>query len=382
MKRNFLSIVATIAALAFVAVSCEKDPETPTPDPDSVTLDKTELTLTVGETAKLTATANTETVTWTSSAEAVATVANGTVTAVAAGEATITVKAGTASASCKVTVTEPEPEPENDIALNFYNYNMHCNPMYEGNGIESGSNYTMEIKFFATHWHPYGKKDPDFDPDFDKSVYCNRLAQFCKSNEFGYLYRYGDGGSAGSLRLNSKLLDTSDGKDYVGGQQRVWDLNMWHTVTVAVDAETCTVYDNGEVVGTIPVADADGFKFERYEFGMTWDDGYGYPRAQDFHGYLEYIRFWTKTLTQEEVKAGLCHVDHKAEGLAACWEFNQDGGTLVPDVTGNGRDWDFTQVYNADGKKVDVSEEFKGQWVDWDADEMGSALCPEFAAAN
>lgn len=287
-------------------------------------------------------------------------------------------KAGTDAVTVKAVVSNPNGGDEPAIVLDFYNYKMHCNPMWEDNPIVSGSNYTMEVKFYSTHWHNYDQKEPEFDPDFDKKVYCNRLAQFCNSGEKGFLYRFGDGGKSGSLRVNSALF----GLDfYAGGQDRVWDTDMWHTMTVAVDAETCKVYDNGEFVGEAKMGSSTGFKFERYEFGMSWDDGYGYPRAQDFHGYLAYIRFWTKTLTEEEIKAGLCHVDHKSEGLAAMWEFNQDGGSIVPDATGNGRDWDFSNVYDGDGRQINVADEFKAQWFDWDETEMGP-LCPDFSAVE
>lgn len=287
-------------------------------------------------------------------------------------------KAGTDVVTVKAVVEGPEEELP--IVLNFYNYKMHCNPKWTDKPIASGSNYTMEVKFYSTHWHNYGQKEPDYDPDFANAVYCNRLAQFCNGNEYGFLYRFGDGGEPGSLRLNSKILGSNDNW-YVGGQKRVWATDMWHTVTVAVDAETCHVYDNGELIEEKAIGTDAGFDFERYEFGMSWDDGYGYPRAQDFHGYLAYIRFWTKTLSEEEIKAGLCHVDHHAEGLAAMWEFNQDGGAIVPDVTGGGRDWNFADVYDGDGRKIDVSEEFKAQWFDWDEDEMGP-LCPDFSAVE
>lgn len=289
-------------------------------------------------------------------------------------------KAGTDVVTVKAVVDGPDEEPS--IVLDFHNYKMHCNPMWDDKPIATGSNYTMQVKFYSTHWHNYGQKEPEYDPDFDKAVYCNRLAQFCNANEKGFLYRFGDGGEPGSLRLNSGLIfDGTHDSWYVGGQKRVWATDMWHTVTVAVDPEKCYVYDNGEFLGDNPIANADGFKFERYEFGMSWDDGYGYPHAQDFHGYIAYIRFWTKTLSEEEVKESLCHVDHHAEGLAAMWEFNQDGGSIVPDVTGGGRDWDFSNVFDPDGRKMDVSEEFKAQWFDWDEDEMGP-LCPDFSTVE
>lgn len=124
--KKFLSILA-VAALALVAVSCNKDEEKEeTVALKSIELSKTTLNLQEGEEATLTVVYNpsdaTEkpAATWSSSDAGVATVAEGKVKAVAAGTATITAKVGALTATCSVTVTSggPEPIPLTGIELN------------------------------------------------------------------------------------------------------------------------------------------------------------------------------------------------------------------------------------------------------------------------
>lgn len=266
-----------------------------------------------------------------------------------------------------------EPAPEAEMCVDITDFNAANSVFMNEAGIVLGPNHTMQTKFFSTHWHPYGKADEEFPMSADpkKAVYCNRLVGFYNASEKGYLYRYGDGGENGSLRLNCDLLlDTSNGKDYVGGQKRVWTLGEWHVVTVATDETTCRVYDNGELVGEIPVKYATGFKFQRFDISMSWDDGYGYPEAQNFHGYLAYVRVWNKTLTESEIAANLCSVDPKAEGLVVNWKFNTDEGSKVSDQCGN---WnlDFDKALDGDGHPAPKGDAFKACWVDWDPEEHG-----------
>lgn len=285
------------------------------------------------------------------------------------------VEKGESVASIKATI-----EAEALMAVDMHNYKANATFLFDDNSIATGSNYTFEWKFYPYAWHEYDKTVEEGDIKW--KTYCNRLGQVSNADENGILIRYGDGGASGSLRVNGKKYDTSNGQDYFGRNKETWALDQWHTLTIAVDAETMTVYDNGELFGTMPVVDGKGFNFERLDMSMTWGydaAGKDYPWAQDFHGYIEYIRFWNKTLTQEEVKAGLCKVAKNAEGLQSLWIFNTDSGSVIPDQVGP-RNLDYANAwvwYNAvQGKATGTAEAILEQWVEWDEATMG-AMCPE-----
>lgn len=279
-------------------------------------------------------------------------------------------------ASVKLTV-----EAEALMAIDMHNYKINASFLFGEKSIATGANYTFEWKFKPYAWHEYDKEAED------GHTWCNRLGQVCNADENGILVRFGDGQAQGSLRVNGARFNTSGGADYFGRGKETWALDQWHTLSIVVDGENLTAYDNGELFGTMPLAEAGdtGFNFERMALSMEWGydaEGKDYPKGQDFHGYLEYIRFWKKALSQEEIKAGLCKVSKKAEGLESLWIFNTDSGMVIPDQVG-GRDLDYASNayvwYNATKGKAPAAcaEAILEQWVEWDETTMGE-MCPAF----
>ncbi|MGM9753120.1 MAG: LamG-like jellyroll fold domain-containing protein [Candidatus Cryptobacteroides sp.] len=352
--KKYLSI---FAAALLAVVGCNKENTDPTPN-DSVTLNKPALTLTEGESATLVATAS-GTVTWSVDKSDVATVAEGVVTAVKEGEAVVTATCGTAKATCKVTVKakeEPTPEPTvQDTALDLtlgvsYNYNL---------GKTATSDvWTAEVKF---------RKNGDWNDD----GMANRLCNICNLNEKGIMLRFNDDGGkhVGSTEWGLlQVVSEATGNFYIGrnegeeGPQKFADAeggeialykfysDKWYTLSFVDDGSKFYVYCNGELLTTINNA-AYTFNFERLELGMSWTDGgehdskTGYPYRLQFKGDIAYVRFWTKALSESEIKAGLCTVDPKTEGLEVDFVFDQGEGTKIEDKGGNGYVIDFKKAY-------------------------------------
>jgi len=112
-------------------------------------------------------------------------------------------------------------------------------------------------------------------------------------------------------------------------------------------------------------------KFERIEFGMSWDDGSwnntGYSTSQLFDGYIDYVRVWSVARSASEVKAGLCNVANNSEGLVAYWRFQSDSdfdGSFLVNRTGNANfDINWAEMSEMDGsnvrKTLDLSDAIK-----------------------
>lgn len=279
-------------------------------------------------------------------------------------------KAGTDVVTVKAVVEGPEEELP--IVLNVANPELSANAWLKEQS--TGAVYSFEVKFMSTEWNHFGG-----------NVYCNRFCNFEEIDESkGIMLRFSNGDNHdGELHLTASSLLGNEPWVRKDNKAYVWETNTWHTASFVVDGTNMSVYDNGVFLSSYPIKNnADGWTFERFELGMTWDDGSNWSSLQLFKGYLAYARFWKKALTAEEIKAGLCHVDHNAEGLASAWEFNQDGGALIPDITGGGNDMDWSKVFMmSTAKLVDKSDIIRSQWYDWDEDEMGP-LCPDFSAAE
>lgn len=285
----------------------------------------------------------------------------------------------------KVAASKVTVEPELLMAVDMHNYKINASFLFGENSIPTGANYSFEWKFYPYHWHHLGGKEVEEFDGAQHNTYCNRLGQVCNEDEKGILVRFGDGQADGSLRVNgSKYFVDGDGKDYFDHGKESWELDQWHVLSITVDGTTLTVYKDGEVFGTLDVKEdgQNGFSFDRLALSMEWGydaQGLDYPLGQDFHGYIEYIRFWQKTLTQEEIKAGLCKVSKNAEGLASLWLFNTDSGSVIPDQVGP-RNLDYASnayVWYKDSKAKYTAgaEAILEQWTEWDETELGP-MCP------
>lgn len=277
---------------------------------------------------------------------------------------------------------KPAPQPEGnewDYVFNTTDWHINCKADFaEALTINTG-HMAMQWKFLSTKWNVYNK----VDEERGYWVGCNRLGQLYDGDYGGegILLRFGDGEVSGMLRLNGgAIIDnayvTKDNANYV------WSLNEWHVLTLVADGTNVSVYDNAELVTSIPQSKAaHDWTFAALDFSETMDDGdVMYVKGQAFLGYTAYIRMWDKALSAEEVAASLCDVDPASEGLKAYWVFNYDEGYVVEDQAGK-NDFDFSKIKSAaddnGGKIKDNSQAVEGAWTSVELE-----LLPEVCAAE
>ena len=286
-----------------------------------------------------------------------------------------------------------------DYVMNISNYqtnsefHFYDNPLtptvveWEGeNVILDPKAITIQWKFYSTKWNNYDQ----VDEERGYKVWCNRLGQISTQGEKGFLFRFNDGGTKGSLRLNSDVLGTTttgnSRTEYVGGYraQFVWSNNAWHVLTVVADGENVRIYDNETQIYTYAVNKStayyqNGAPFERFDISMTWDDGTGYDKGQAFLGYQAYTRIWNKALTDEEIAATLCEVkEAQKEGLLIHWVWNLDAGSVVKNLgSAANYDLDFSKAL-AGGQQSFVNPvDVEAAWTDVNDLEGLAPVCAE-----
>ena len=225
------------------------------------------------------------------------------------------------------------------------------------------TNATIEWHFYARSWHNPGMP--------------NRLGAVEDISEKGVMLRFSNGGNAGKGQLHlsaSKLIGyepqvTKEGETAA----YIFEPGIWHTLSVVMDGTNMSVYDNGEYINKYPMNSSTSFNFERLEWGMSWDENWndtGYSKSQLFDGYIDYVRVWTVARSQSEIKAGLCNVDSKSEGLFSYWRFadEPDNSYMIDRAGNNDIDWD--NMKQMDGTTIRqtraLGDSFKAARVDFD----------------
>lgn len=264
------------------------------------------------------------------------------------------------------------PEAQSwDYVMDISDYKTNSEFHFTGDVLSiNPASVTVQWKFYATKWNDYDK----VDEERGYKVWCNRLGQISNEQEKGFLFRFNDGGQKGSLRFNSDLLG-NHGAGYVGSpdgnsgnQMYIWDLNVWHVLTIVADGTNVTIYDNGEKVDeyaeNIAPLFANGLSLQRFDISMTWDDGTGYDKGQAFQGYQAFTRIWSKALSADEVAASLCDVPADSEGLEIYWAWNLDEGSVVNNLAKKaGYNLDFATAI-AGGQQSNVNpDDIEGTWT-------------------
>ena len=275
------------------------------------------------------------------------------------------------------TWTEKGPVAQSwDYVMNISDYKTNSEFHFANAATFNPGSLTFQWKFFATKWNVYDQ----VDEERGYKVWANRLGQISNSGEKGILLRFNDGHKQGSLRMNAAIF-ANDGKDYVqkDGDDYIWSLNEWHTLSIVADGTTVYVYDNAEMVYsfeyTVPEVYAS-WPVERFDISMTWDDGTGYDKGQAFLGYQAYTRLWNRALSAEEVAASLCNAEN-TDGLQLCWNYNLEEGTTVANAgAASGYDLDFTKALAGGQSSYVKAEDIEGTWTPVEEIENGT-VCAE-----
>lgn len=105
--------------------------------------------------------------------------------------------------------------------------------------------------------------------------------------------------------------------------------NKWYHVALVFDGNLnrFTMYVNGEVDFSIATPAGKRFNISTIWFGSVYS-------SAPWSG--KEVRFWTRALTQKEIRYGMCAVNPKSEGLYGYWKLNEGSGNTINDATGKG----------------------------------------------
>ena len=253
-----------------------------------------------------------------------------------------------------------------DYVMDISDYKTNSEFHFEDGTLTiNPASVTVQWKFYATKWNDYDK----VDEERGYKVWCNRLGQISNEAEKGFLFRFNDGGTKGSLRFNSDLVGIPENGYVVkDGKAYIWELNQWHVLTIVADGTNVSIYDNAELVQTYEEKTAqtlqNGLKLQRFDISMTWDDGTGYDKGQAFLGYQAFTRIWSKALSADEVAASLCDVPANSEGLEIYWAWNLDEGSAVNNLAkAAGYNLDFSTALAGGQQSYVNPDDVEGTWT-------------------
>ncbi len=240
------------------------------------------------------------------------------------------------------------------------------------------ANSTIEWRFYSRSWHPNTNGQP------------NRLGAIESKDEKGVMLRFNNGGNAGrgQLHLSASAMLGYEPQVTKEGENKPYcfEAEKWHTLSIVCDGTNMSVYDNGEYINKYPLTNAT-LKFERIEWGMSWEYNYNndeFSLSQLFDGYIDYVRVWEVARSASEIKAGLCDVANNSEGLLAYWRFQSDddfdGSYLVNRAGNSNYDINWAEMSEMNGssvrKTLDFSEQIKAAVKTYDGN-----LCAGTAVA-
>ena len=105
--------------------------------------------------------------------------------------------------------------------------------------------------------------------------------------------------------------------------------NTWYHLAIVCDGATLSLYVNGELDNQIAVT-GKVTNLEKNKFGFGNTD---YLKA---NVKVSELRFWTKAISQTQIKEKMYSIDPTTEGLEAYWKMDEGSGNDFKDYTGHG----------------------------------------------
>ncbi|MFZ2631076.1 MAG: LamG-like jellyroll fold domain-containing protein [Desulfosalsimonadaceae bacterium] len=132
------------------------------------------------------------------------------------------------------------------------------------------------------------------------------------------------------------------GNDVLTATSHTLVAGKWYHVACVWDAATMRIYINGVLENSGPVTgggapvNADALILGRQAITAT---------PVQYFGVIEEFRLWSTTRTQAEIRDNMCKTLILSDADLACYlQYNEDGGAVATDASGNANDADTTNV--------------------------------------
>ncbi|MCK5834346.1 MAG: hypothetical protein KAG98_01270 [Lentisphaeria bacterium] len=127
---------------------------------------------------------------------------------------------------------------------------------------------------------------------------------------------------------NNVVFYREDGSVYSVGSATEITAGIWTHVAAVYDGAKIKIYINGVIdAERVMTRNASGCN---YDVLIGANQTNGVPGAF-FKGRIDTIRFWTVARTEAQILADHNKVLDSVSGLTAVWDFNENGGTILPD---------------------------------------------------
>lgn len=151
-----------------------------------------------------------------------------------------------------------------------------------------------------------------------------------------FLLRFGD------TTIKPNQIQLAGGGFPVTGKTE-FEVDKWYHLAVVFDGSTIKLYVNGELDGQVdaprgPVILCGNTDKRRFCIGSSVNSRY-------LDGSISEVRVWKRALTQNEIQNNMCYISPDYyQDMVAYWRFNEGGGVVIKDWTGNG--WDISRTLN------------------------------------
>ena len=151
-----------------------------------------------------------------------------------------------------------------------------------------------------------------------------------------FLLRFGD------TTIKPNQIQLAGGGFPVTGKTE-FEVDKWYHLAVVFVGSTIKLYVNGELDGQVdaprgPVILCGNTDKRRFCIGSSVNSRY-------LDGSISEVRVWKRALTQNEIQNNMCYISPDYyQDMVAYWRFNEGGGSVIKDWTGNG--WDISRSLN------------------------------------
>lgn len=123
-----------------------------------------------------------------------------------------------------------------------------------------------------------------------------------------------------------------NGHDGFNAKNFVPQSNTWYHIALVCDRGTLYLYINGTLNSSLAA--------QPFQTTAHFDkDAFIFPLVSSYRVAeitMHEVRFWTKAITETQIKNNIFSTDPNTDGLEAYWRMNEDEGTILNDATGHG----------------------------------------------